>query len=158
MIPKGLLRLVKICLAGSLLLTCSFIRTSVAEAPYLISSKLNNEELITRQDYCDRIELLCEQYDFAYFSLMIWLAEQESSLGQNKTCGDNGLSCGLYQYKEKTWELFQGKFKRPDLERDNDQHQIEMTIIALRNGQWYHWQPLLNKYSSNPICEEEKEN
>jgi len=136
----------------SLLLALSLsYQISEAEAPTTILSQLGTKEYLTVQDINESIDILCEAYDFPYFSLMKWLAFKESSTGQNKNCGDGGKSCGLFQYKETTWEGFQQEFKRDDLDRDNLVDQIEMTILALKNGKWNHWSPLLKRYNVNPI-------
>jgi hypothetical protein len=152
MLPNGFLYTVKLVLVGScLLLLIGLQDVSQAEAPIYINSQVDNEVLITVDDISDRIDILCRKYNFPYFSLMKWLAAKESSMGQDLRCGDDGLSCGLYQYKTQTWNEFQKRFDKHDLDRDNTHHQIEMTIIALQNGMWYHWSPLKNNYNTDPI-------
>jgi len=139
-------------LAISLLLILSLsYQISDAEAPTIVPLQLETKEYRTVQDFKDAIDAICEEHNFPYFSLMKWLALKESSLGQDTRCGDEGQSCGLYQYKQSTWELFQKEFQRYDLHRDNIDDQIEMTIIALKNGKWKHWSPLKYKYKTNPI-------
>ena len=136
----------------SLLLALSLsYQISEAEAPTIILSQLKTQEYLTVKDIHDGIDILCEEYNFPYFSLMKWLALKESSIGQDTRCGDEGQSCGLFQYKQLTWELFQKEFQRYDLYRDNTNNQIEMTIIALKNGKWKHWSPLKYKYKTDPI-------
>ena len=136
----------------SLLLALSLsYQVSEAEAPTTILSQLGTQEYLTIQDFEDAIDIICEENNFPYFSLMKWLALKESSMGQDTRCGDEGQSCGPYQYKEPTWISFQNEFKRHDLSRDEINDQIEMTIIALQNGKWQHWSPLKSRYKTNPI-------
>jgi len=93
----------------------------------------------------------CKYYNFSYHSLMILLLEEESSMGQDRTCGDNGKSCGIYQIRASTWLEFQRITGRYDLNHESDIDQIDMTILALREGCWKKWGPLFRKYTSNPI-------
>lgn len=136
----------------SLLLALSLsYQISEAEAPTTILSQSKTIEYLTVQEVNDSIDILCGKYNFPYFSLMKWLALKESSLGQDTRCGDDGFSCGLYQYKKSTWEYFQKEFDRYDLNRGDQMDQIEMTVIALKNGKWKHWSPLKLKYNVDPI-------
>ena len=136
----------------SLLLALSLShQISEAEAPTTILSQLETKEYLTVQDINECIDIMCGKYNFPYFSLMKELAFKESSSGQNKKCGDGGLSCGLFQFRIQTWKEFQIEFNRSDLQYKNDIDQIEMTILALRNGYWYRWGPLLKRYNVNPI-------
>lgn len=93
----------------------------------------------------------CKFYNFSYPQLMIWLMEKESKLGQNKSCGDGGKSCGAYQIRSLTWQMFQRETGRYDLVYSSDKDQIDMTILALRKGYWYLWGPMKRAYSENPI-------
>jgi len=76
---------------------------------------------------------------------------KESDYGQNRSCGDGGVSCGVYQIRENTWFEFQRITGRYDLDHSVDIDQIDMTILALRNGYWRLWGPLSRTYTSNPI-------
>jgi hypothetical protein len=48
------------------------------------------------------IRFVCKEYEFKKEDLLVDLAMRESSLGANKKCGDGGISCGLFQYREGT--------------------------------------------------------
>ncbi len=123
----------------------------IAEAPQITLSQLRNQESWTSDDILLGIRLLTEEYQFPYFSLLKDLAIKESRLGQDKRCGDGGKSCGLYQWRKPTWEQFQKKYHKEYLDYNNSIDQIEMTIIALKDGYWYLWGPLKRKYKTNPI-------
>lgn len=145
-----------IVLVVSFLLLLPFTPTAIAEAPVMPLSKLNNREksyqnTLSREEILKEIDELCKEYDFPYPTFMKNLVKAESSIGENRNCGDGGKSCGIFQYREKTWKMFQKKFNRPDLSYNNDRDQIEMTILALRGGYWYYWGSLKRKYQRNPI-------
>ncbi len=124
---------------------------TTAEAPQITLSQLRNQESWTSSDILLGIELLTREYQFPYFTLLKDLAVKESQLGQNKRCGDGGKSCGLYQWRKATWEQFQKKYNKENLDYNNSIDQIEMTILALKDGYWYLWGPLQRKYKTNPI-------
>lgn len=136
------------CVSTLLIIGTSF---TTAEAPQITLQQLKQQTEWSVRDVLMGIELLCEEYQFPYFELLKDLAWKESHLGQLKRCGDGGLSCGLYQYRLSTWEFLQKKYNRFDLRYDNYIDQIEMTILALKDGYWYFWGPLTRKYSTNPI-------
>ena len=122
-----------------------------AEAPNTQISKLNTKKIVwTKAMVKNEIDLICEQEHFNYPTLMKWIASKESSF-RVSVYGDSGESYGLYQYKEETWKEFQNEFNRPYLKRNNPADQIEMTIIALRNGKWRHWTTLTKRFKGNPI-------
>lgn len=93
----------------------------------------------------------CKFYNFGYYQLMTDLISKESSYGQDRTCGDHGKSCGVYQIRIGTWGDFQRLTLRYDLNHESDIDQIDMTILALKAGMWHHWGPLADTYDSNPI-------
>lgn len=148
------------CLVFCLLLSMSAVLDiATAEAPHINSSQVRERWLndlrekpnLTTDDIRLGIVLLCKEYQFPYYSLLKKLAEKESQLGQIKKCGDGGKSCGLFQYRYNTWVFLQKKFNRQDLDYRNDIDQIEMTILALKNGYWYFWGPLRRTYKTNPV-------
>jgi hypothetical protein len=71
---------------------------------------------------------------------------RESSLGANKKCGDGGISCGLFQYREGTWNDFTKKYNPPYKDKSNYVDQTVMTVLALKDKQYCHWGPLREKY------------
>lgn len=127
------------------------IHITTAEAPQITLSQLRNQESWTSRDILLGIELLTKEYQFPYFALLKDLAQKESRIGQDKRCGDRGKSCGLYQWRKPTWEEFQEKYHKEHLDYNNSIDQIEMTIIALKEGYWYLWGSLQRKYKTNPI-------
>lgn len=127
------------------------IQSTTTEAPQVSLSQLRHQTEWKERDILLGIELLCKEYDFPYFDILVELARKESRVGQDTKCGDNGLSCGLFQYRKSTWEMLQKKYNRYDLNYENNIDQIEMTILALEDGYWYLWGPLLRKYKTNPF-------
>lgn len=154
MLRNGVGRLVMIVLIGSVLLSplsLSGEHWAIAGAPLSPTSQFQAKKQWNATEIQSKIDELCEKYNFPYFTLMKWLANKESKYGQDKRCGDGGKSCGLYQYRKPTWIMLQKKFNREDLNYNNDIDQIEMTILALKNGYWYLWGPLQRRYKYNPI-------
>jgi hypothetical protein len=80
------------------------------------------------------------------------LANKESGhrYDDHKKCGDGGLSCGIYQYREGTWKMFRNKMLKAGLITEigtlwNNQQAVETTAWALANGYENHWGPIVNK-------------
>lgn len=78
------------------------------------------------------------------------LANKENGHHANDKCGDNGKSCGMYQYREGTWNGFRKEMIKKGLASEvgslwDDQQAIETTAWALANGKENHWGPIVNK-------------
>lgn len=80
------------------------------------------------------------------------LANKESGHRYNdhKKCGDNGKSCGLYQYRQPTWEMFRKEMIKKGLVSEigslwNNEQATETTAYALSQGYDNHWGPIVNK-------------
>lgn len=145
---------VGVVLLSFFLLLVSLLPSKVSksvEAPTHYLAQLKSQSQWSKEEIIEAIEFLCDIYQFPYATLLSNLAKVESQYGTIKKCGDGNKSCGLYQYRISTWEFFQQKFNRYDLNYDNHIDQIEMTILALKNGYWYYWGPLLRTYKTNPI-------
>ena len=96
------------------------------------------------------MQLMAEKYQIDYW-LLLALSECESSCNINIHCGDDGKSCGLFQYKTETWNMFNKEFGL-DLDRDNWEHQIEMTAIALKDNKHCHWFNSMNRIYGEGYC------
>jgi hypothetical protein len=82
------------------------------------------------------------------------LANKESGhrYDDHEKCGDNGKSCGLYQYRKPTWEMFRKEMIKKGLVTEigtlwNNEQAVETTAYALSQGYDNHWGPIVNKGS-----------
>ena len=87
---------------------------------------------------------MAEKYQVEY-DLLYNLAKCESELVHENKWGDKGRSFGLYQWQEKSWELYNKKFNL-DLDIKNPKDQIELTAIVLKDGGWRNWYNCYRKY------------
>lgn len=78
------------------------------------------------------------------------LANKESGhrYDQHTRCGDNGKSCGLYQYRKATWTGFRTLMIGQGLATEigslwDDKLQVETTAWALSEGRHQNWGPWL---------------
>jgi 2-phospho-L-lactate transferase/gluconeogenesis factor (CofD/UPF0052 family) len=74
----------------------------VASAPIVSIENLRAVKDMNEVQVKSMIYFVADYYNFNNVKLLIDLAIDESSLGQNRTCGDGGKSCGLFQYREGT--------------------------------------------------------
>lgn len=95
----------------------------------------------------DRIKYMMrfvsKEYGYKY-SVVDWLVLNESSY-RIKVYGDNNKAFGLGQWHQLTWEHFQKKYNRFDLDKYNPTNQIEMLCLALKDKQFSHWTPFQTK-------------
>jgi len=93
----------------SLLLALSLsYQVSEAEAPTTILSQLGTQEYLTIQNLEDAIDVICEENNFPYFSLMKNIASCESSYRHFSDGGVlkgvvNSKDVGLFQINENLW-------------------------------------------------------
>ena len=104
------------------------IDTWIREAAAKYANKKYNESYLKYQLHC--------------------LAHKESGhrYRGHTRCGDNGQSCGMYQYKKPTWEWFRKEMVKQGLAGEigslwDDKLQIETTAWALSEGKHAHWGP-----------------
>ena len=78
------------------------------------------------------------------------LANKESGhrYDQHTKCGDNNASCGLFQYKQPTWDGFRKIMMKEGLADEigslwDDELQVETTAWALSDGRHQNWGPWL---------------
>lgn len=121
------------------ILGCGIANISIVEAPILTVEGLRQETEWTPSKIEMMIRFISNEYQFDYNEL-IWLAEKESSYNHN-AIGDYGLSVGLYQIKEKTWNEFVQKYKLNYTDRFNPVDQTIATGLALKDGKQLLWSP-----------------
>jgi len=118
-----------------------------AEAPTLTLKILREREDWEPGTIKTMIYFVSQEYD-CNADIVIWLVEKESSFRVN-VYGDSNKAFGLGQFHKSTWEYFQNKYNRHDLEIDNPVNQIEMICLALKDKQFKHWTPF-STYKNHP--------
>jgi len=78
-----------------------------------------------------------DKYGLEY-NLLYNLAMCESGLIHENRWGDKGLSYGLFQWKKKSWDLYNKKYGL-NLDRYKLEDQTEMTAKVLAEGGEYNW-------------------
>ena len=73
------------------------------------------------------------------------LANKESGhrYSDHTKCGDNGKSCGLYQWREESWKIMRKKMGASIGSLWNNKEAIETTAYALTHGYDNWWGPLM---------------
>ena len=111
-----------------------------AEAPIMTIPLLRMKKEWTSSTTKAMILFVSREYDYNAEQL-ICLARKESSLGEDKRCGDNGKSCFLFQIKEPTWNWFVKLMGRTDLVYSNYVDQTIVTGWAIEHGLGWNWPP-----------------
>lgn len=75
------------------------------------------------------------------------LANKESGHHATDKCGDGGVSCGMYQWREPSWKIVRSEMKSAQLIQDlgslwDDKSAIETTAYALTHGYDMWWGPI----------------
>ena len=97
----------------------------------------------------ERFTTSAKQKNFIMYQLFCLLRE-ESYLGETKTCGDSGKSCGFMQFKEATYNRIRKEMIKKGLveelgNRFSPFYSIETTAYALTQGYGKEWGPIARK-------------
>ena len=91
---------------------------------------------------------VADKYGLEY-DLLYNLAVCESSLIHENRWGDKGLSYGLFQWQEKSWDLYNKKYGL-NLDRYKLEDQTEMTAKVLAEGGEHNWRRCWRKIQGRP--------
>ena len=96
------------------------------------NSALTKTQVEGKNELLIEIETVAQKYGISGKKFYD-LAKCESSLNQYGKCGDGGISCGLYQFQQPTWdENCKGL-------RSNQSDQIECAAKLISKGQLWRW-------------------
>ena len=87
---------------------------------------------------------VADKYGLEY-DLLYNLAVCESNLIHENRWGDRKLSYGLFQWQEKSWDLYNKKFGL-NLDRYKLEDQVEMTALVIKNGDQHNWKNCWRKF------------
>ena len=87
---------------------------------------------------------MADKYGLEY-DLLYNLAICESGLIHENRWGDRRLSYGLFQWQEKSWDLYNKKFGL-NLDRYKLEDQTEMTAKVLAEGGEHNWRNCWRKF------------
>jgi len=91
---------------------------------------------------------VADKYGLEY-DLLYNLAICESGLIHENRWGDRRLSYGLFQWQEKSWDLYNKKYGL-NLDRYKLEDQTEMTAKVLAEGEEHNWKNCWNKLQGRP--------
>lgn len=115
-----------------------------AEAPLITLDVLRKKTEWTPSSIKTMIWFVSREYAFKDPDTLIWLADRESDIGENKNCGDDGKSCYLFQIQKPTWDGWIKEFGLEDagFEWSNYVDQTIITIIAFQHHYQCDWGPM----------------
>jgi hypothetical protein len=135
--------LIAIIIFAIILIACGLcISVASAEAPIMTLRVWRETKVWDAVKTEAMVRFVAREYEYKKPDTLVWLATKESSLGEDKGCGDNGKSCGLFQIRRPTWDGWAKQYNLANLELDNYVDQTIMTITALNDNQHCNWGPL----------------